>query len=652
MSSLSPSPGTIPDLVAQNLKSIPSDPFYIYADLECSEIVTITHLEFGRATHRAAHLLRPNREGRDGEVIVILAESDTILYHAILVGLMTANFVPFPVSPRNSPAAILHLLRASSCHRIVATCVTLAPALARLQKHLADADPDFALNIQEIPSLQQIYPNLGAETLDCSFQPYSETQNCPQLDNIFMYIHSSGTTGFPKAIPQTYRQLKYWRTSRKYVETFRARVEKPMANMALPAFHLFGISYQLLQPLSGTCVAVYPPTATSADALPMIPSPDNILEHARKTKCRSLVTVPTLLVFWFNSPETVEYLTTFHTIIWGGGPLPQRIGDGLVDAGVHLLTAYGITETGGISAIWPYDGDERDWAWFRMSDGVNVRWMPQGDGTFECQLLTSEAHVPMVENLSDVRGYATSDLCINHPEKKHLWRIIGRVDDTIIHTSGEKTVPAPMEDIIASSPFVTAAVVFGHERAQPGILIETPPDLQVDVKDPIQLANLRNKVWPVIEEANEVAPRFSRIYKEMILFSSLDKPLPRAGKGTVMRKATINLYAPEIDAIYNTVEKQLGAIDSIEPPTVWEAGLIQPWLFELAASICNFTKISPEVDLRQQGFDSLTATIFRLHIVKALRTRDLAQAATAIPQNLVYSRPTISQLSAFLEGLV
>jgi acyl-CoA synthetase (AMP-forming)/AMP-acid ligase II len=87
------SPETIPNLVARNLENIPSDPFYIYAKLGSNEIVTITHLEFGRATHRAAHVLRPNREGQDGKVVAILAESDTMLYHAILVGLMTANFI-------------------------------------------------------------------------------------------------------------------------------------------------------------------------------------------------------------------------------------------------------------------------------------------------------------------------------------------------------------------------------------------------------------------------------------------------------------------------------------------------------------------------------------------------------------------------------
>jgi hypothetical protein len=33
--------------------------------------------------------------------------------------------------------------------------------------------------------------------------------------------------------------------------------------------------------------------------------------------------------------------------------------------------------------------DAGEWAWFRFSSRVNVRWVPQGDGIFECQFLVS-----------------------------------------------------------------------------------------------------------------------------------------------------------------------------------------------------------------------------------------------------------------------
>ncbi|KAJ6613063.1 hypothetical protein B0H10DRAFT_2275780 [Mycena sp. CBHHK59/15] len=288
-----------------------------------------------------------------------------------------------------------------------------------------------------------------------------------------------------------------------------------------------------------------------------------------------------------------------------------------------------------------------------------VRWVPQGNGTFECQILTWEKHRPMVENLDDVTGYATSDLFVNHPEKKHLWKPVGRVDDVIVHTSGEKTVPAAMENIVTASPYVVGTVMFGRQREQAGILIETIPSIQIDGQNPTQLAELRHKIWPVIEEANEIAPVFSRVFKEMILFTAPDKPLPRAGKGTVMRKAALAMYAHEIESMYamqyRAVDAQTSAIDSVKPPGVWDFALIQDWLLELAANLCNATTVSPTGDLFQQGFDSLTATVFRLRVKRALRSRQdpaLTRVADVIAQNLVYLHPTISQLSTYLAGLV
>ncbi|KAG6824143.1 nonribosomal peptide synthetase, partial [Arthromyces matolae] len=126
---------------------------------------------------------------------------------------------------------------------------------------------------------------------------------------------------------------------------------------------------------------------------------------------------------------------------------------------------------------------------------------------------------------------------------------VGRIDDVVIHASGEKTVPGPMEDIVMSSPYVMGTVIFGRAHDQPGILVEPRANFAINTFDQGQVSELRNKLWPVIEEANAVAPAFSRIFKEMILFTSTDKPLPRAGKGTVMRKAALKAYDEEIEAL-------------------------------------------------------------------------------------------------------
>ena len=65
----------------------------------------------------------------------------------------------------------------------------------------------------------------------------------------------------------------------------------------------------------------------------------------------------------------------------------------------------------------------------------------------------------------------------------------------------------------------------------------------------LPILNVTVLVRSVVEEANKDAPNFSRIFKEMILVTSTDKPMLRAGKGTVTKKATIKLYESEIDAL-------------------------------------------------------------------------------------------------------
>ena len=76
-----------------------------------------------------------------------------------------------------------------------------------------------------------------------------------------------------------------------------------------------------------------------------------------------------------------------------------------------------------------------------------------------------------------------------------LHRSVGRADDVIIMASGEKTVPAPMESIIGSSPLVQGVVMFGRERNQVGVLIEPSSGRAIDVNNEKAIAEFRNQIW-------------------------------------------------------------------------------------------------------------------------------------------------------------
>lgn len=85
---------TLPETIDFNRKHNPQASAFVFAHEDGSgETTTITHLEFGRAADRVANILRPGRLGADKEIIGVVALSDTILYHAVLIGIMRAGYI-------------------------------------------------------------------------------------------------------------------------------------------------------------------------------------------------------------------------------------------------------------------------------------------------------------------------------------------------------------------------------------------------------------------------------------------------------------------------------------------------------------------------------------------------------------------------------
>ncbi|CAA7265482.1 unnamed protein product [Cyclocybe aegerita] len=641
---------TLPEAVDYHRKQHPTRPMFVFQADGRPDITEVSYLEFARATDRVAHYLRPGRKGPEGQVVGLVALSDTLLYHAVTIGIMRAGMIPYPMSPRNTAVATIKLVKETSCHRLVATRATLRPLMEDLEKELA-ADPLYALSIEEVPPLFDIFPKLGQEKEEDPFTPYPTAQR-PSLKEIAMYLHSSGSTGLPKTIAQTFRAIVHWASFPLISDVRDYKVQLRQAGMALPPFHAMCIITHLLCSLYGmTPIGLFPPTATTPKSQPVHPSPHNILEHAARTKCNALVTVPTFLHFWANEKKAVDFLASLEFVEYGGGALPSKLGNFMTESGVHITPIYGATEFGAPIHLFCPKGYESGWEYIKFSEDINIRWVPQGDGTFESQFLTCDNHEISVENLPDVRGYSSSDLWTPHPTRPGFWKIVGRQDDVIVHTSGEKTVPAPMEDILMSSPYLMGVVMFGRDHDQPGLLVELKGIYAIDVENDAEVIQARDMLWPIVEEANKVAPAFSRIFKEMILFTSSDKPLPRAGKGTVLRKAALKVYEVEIEEIYAKVEAT-AKVESVVPPASWTKSDTEGWLTAQVEEILPGRKFSASGDLFDQGMDSLGATILRRRIIGAMQSnRALQTAAQRVSQTTVYDNASIAKLAALLDAL-
>ncbi|KAJ3877582.1 putative aminoadipate reductase [Lentinula edodes] len=638
------SPVSIPEILQYHLDNNPSFAAYIYPEHGTGDLAEISMLEFIRAVYRAGNAVC--RDSKPGEVVAIIANLDNLVYMALIAGLMNVGLVPFPISPRNSSLGIVDLLRKSSAHRLLATHATLSGLIDGIKSEIQSGGP-YMLNIEETPNLQEVFPYLAKETLKHPFNPPVRTVT-PNDNDTALYLHSSGSTGFPKPVRLSHLNFKNY-ISVLCMEEMRSLGFKRYGAAGLPPFHVMAVFNQLFVALyAQITVCLLPPVVTKPDALPVMMSADNILENARLTQASAILTIPTFLTIWSHSEEAVQQLTQYTLVFYGGGPLPPSTGDYLVSRGVKVVTAYGGTEMG---LLVKATIDPENWSYAEFSDKCKIRWIPQGDGTFEAQFLTTDIHHPAVENIPDVKGYATSDLFVPHPTNPNKWKIVGRVDDVIIHSSGEKTVPGPMESIITATPLIQGAVMFGRERDQTGLLVEPSMHHEIDVTDPAQISAFRNSIWNLVEDANRIAPAFSRIFKELILVASPDKPLPRVGKGTVARKAALALYEPEINELYAIVESNSGG-DSVDPPKSWTAVDVESWLVaQITDILSSGINVNPKLDLFEQGFDSLVSTILRLHIVSALRKTNAA-FAREVPQGVVYSHPTVERLARYIISLV
>ncbi|KAJ7624410.1 putative aminoadipate reductase [Roridomyces roridus] len=629
------------------------DAAYAFADEETDQVTEISHFELARAAHRVAHILRPQRRGPEGEILGIIALTDVFLYQAIVAGCIVAGIVPFPISNRNSSAAVLHLLKSTNSHRLLATKSSLGPLLDGLVDELT---MQYDLSIEEIPLQGEIYPHLGHETSAHGFMPYRRAYARPSLDDVSLYLHSSGSTGFPKSIPESHRGLILYQALHGVTQT---RELSPRQNVGfLPPFHTMGILTQFSNVLLNCGTAcIYPPASTATEyRVPITPTPANALDIGRKTGATGIVAVPALILEW-QSDEDVAYLKTLPLLAYSGGPLAQRVGDYLVSQGCHVVSIYGGTEFGSANDVVkpPEEHDPYEWAWIRVADRVTVRWMPQGDNTYECQILTSNTHTLAVENLADAKGFSTKDLFERHPTKPNLYRIVGRLDDVIMMANGEKTVPGPMEDILIASPHINGVVVFGRERNQTGVLIE--PHVPFDPADDEKLREFRNLIWPTVGEVNERTPAFSRLYKEMILVTHPAKPMVRAPKGTVIKKSTIEAYKTEIDTLYETIEATSATGCDTAPPPSWTCEEVVAWLVEHASMLANKPFLGGSCDIFEQGFDSLNATFLRLHIIGAANNdatlaEEVKERVRGIPQNFVYMHPSIAALAGAVIRLI
>lgn len=113
-------------------------------------------------------------------------EPDTLTYWALLTGVMRAGYTCFVVSPRNSSAALTHLLKATQCQALFVSSDEPMQSLSRTA--IANVDKDIAIG--RVPEFTDVFTDDGSVfTLLPSQAPDS-------MDVPALITHTSGSFSF------------------------------------------------------------------------------------------------------------------------------------------------------------------------------------------------------------------------------------------------------------------------------------------------------------------------------------------------------------------------------------------------------------------------------------------------------------------------
>jgi O-succinylbenzoic acid--CoA ligase len=281
-------------------------------------------------------------------------------------------------------------------------------------------------------------------------------------DDVALVVPTSGSTGEAKGVLLTADNLRASATATA------ARVGSGQWLLAIPPTHVGGLQVLVRSLLAGTTPEVLPDGSFTSVAFAEA--------SARLTGARRYVSlVPTQLRRLLD-PDGLDALRAYDAVLLGGAATPPVLLAQAREAGVRVVTTYGMSETSGGCV---YDGVALDGVRVGLrEERITLAGPVVARGYRLRPDLTAEAF--------DGDVFRTSDLGRLDGGVLH---VLGRADDVVV-TGGEKVPPLAVEAALATHPAVVEVAVVGVPDAEWGSRLVAV----VVLRSPLTLAEAREHV--------------------------------------------------------------------------------------------------------------------------------------------------------------
>lgn len=631
MKDFSPENNLLPHIIDHYAQE---DPDRVYAEYPRSPdtyddgFTQVTYHSFANVINGTAWWLTNNLGPGNGETLAYVGTND-IRYPALVIGAIKAGYRMFLVSPRNSMPAYKSLFGSTKCTRILTQVPRLPPVIAIID--------GLSMQAIDIPGVDELLFN------EHPHFEYSKTYPNHRNDTMAI-VHTSGSTGIPKPIiwPLEVANQHIRMSSLQPPSGSTTLAEVFIGSkmfLTLPPFHAAGIGIMIFLAVPSKLTFVVPISAS-------LPTATSFIEAVKHTDLKSAVLPPFILNDLAHNEEMLEFCSQhLELLLYGGGDLPQPIGEKIAKS-IRLANMYGASEVGIVNVLFSLSNRDHktDWKYLSPHPSLGGEFRHVMDDKYELVLVRSEEReryqMPF-GIFSELTEYPTRDLFMRHPDptKSDLWRWCSRLDDVIVFLNGEKTNPVSMEQhIIASNEDVTGVLVAGAQRFQASLIVEYG-DKALDLSE---RAKIIEELWPSIQEANAVCPAHARILRSHILFTVPEKPMARAGKGTIQRTATLALYDSELDALYTDAEilAKSALQETFRPRYQWDVPQIAN---NICCVLCDLTgwsedQLDDTANFFHLGLDSLM-TIEAARVIKG------GFQLSGFTPNLIYLYPSVTALA-------
>lgn len=305
------------------------------------------------------------------------------------------------------------------------------------------------------------------------------------------------------------------------------------------AVQMVGMYISLQATVTRGAIAVFGPAGDS--------SPATVLEVLKYGNCQAFMAPPLYLDALVRDPVGLELLRGLDSIWFAGASLSRSTAEQLVSY-TKIEPWMGTTESG-MYFIKPRD--EEDWEYYTFREYLGIEFEHAYQGLYEL-VMRRKPELKRWQQVFDVFPeldiFRTGDLWRQHPSKPNAWKVIGRIDDLIVLSHGQKLNASAIEMELSQSPGVAGVVIGGHGRSRPFVLVEWKDDRKDDLVG--EQARM-DQLWAAVAKANQRCHELVKMQKGLILFTSPERKLARNAKGSPVRKTSEKLYGEEIEQLYS-----------------------------------------------------------------------------------------------------